>query len=305
MKSITDEELVAAIEQRLKDKQQALGESEDLLRQLKRANQQLEAAEKLKTRFLSNIRNQINDPFGAILCLSENMMQLDSSQFDHVLAIASLIHREAFKLHFQLQNIFTAADLEAGEVTLAPTQIDVASLIQHVLATFRPAILEKSLRVKAHGEPTSGPVTENQPLFRTDAGKLKLILSNLLANAIGFSEPGETLEIAWSLREALLQIRVSDHGSGIEEKHLEDIFNRFTQLNATPTRLHGGHGLGLSVVQALLETMGGGIVVQSVPRQGSVFVVNIPELAPLDGEENFSDGSTLFFDVTDRPYDQR
>jgi two-component system, OmpR family, phosphate regulon sensor histidine kinase PhoR len=301
MEEITDEALVAAIEQRLRDKQQALGESEDLLKQLKLLNRQLQAAEKMKTHFLSNIRNEINNPFGSILCLSENIIKLDASQFDTVISMASLIHREAFKLHFQLQNIFTAADLEAGEVTLLPARVDVRSLIEHVLASFQSTILQKSLQVKVQEEPANGQwqIAETKLLFRTDAGKLTLILSNLLANAISFSEQGETIEVTWSFQKDVLQILVADNGRGIKERNQDIIFNRFTQLDGTSTRQHGGHGLGLSVVKALLEMMEGCIIVNSEIRQGSVFVVTIPQLPIPEGEEGFSDGSTLFFNGTD------
>ncbi|MBC7922407.1 MAG: ATP-binding protein, partial [Ferruginibacter sp.] len=118
-------------------------------------------------------------------------------------------------------------------------------------------------------------------------------------NAVEFSQPGGGIKVTLSLEDNTLRVTVRDYGLGIAEQHLENVFNRFTQLDATSVKEHGGHGLGLSIVKALLEVMGGAVSVSSKPKKGSIFTITIPEAPATEEQEDFDDGQTLFFTATD------
>ena len=109
MDTLNSQERIAALEQQLSEQKQSLLEYENLLREHRLLNKQLEVAERAKSHFLSNIRNEIINPFGAILGLSENIRQLEEGQLPKAQTMASHIYQEAFKLNFQLRNIFAAA----------------------------------------------------------------------------------------------------------------------------------------------------------------------------------------------------
>jgi signal transduction histidine kinase len=121
-------------------------------------------------------------------------------------------------------------------------------------------------------------VDEPLPLLQTDAGKLKIVLKNLLGNAIKFTEQG-TVTIRARSQENGVEIRVQDTGRGIPPEALEQIFEPFYQVNEA-TRRPGGTGLGLSIVQHLVAVLGGRIGVESAVGSGSVFRVWVPVKIP-------------------------
>jgi signal transduction histidine kinase len=278
-------------------------EYQHLLREHLKVVKQLHHSERMKSQFLSSIRNEIINPFGAILNLSASISQLQSGQSDKAAAMAALIHQEAFNLNFQLQNIFAAAEIEAGDICLSVTKVDVPTLVQSVIEKFRGLFTRKGLQLtlRRNADDTTEAATHGDAsrFFRTDADKLDIVLCNLIANAIEFSQPGGSVEITIAIRAGMLQIAIKDEGIGMHEKDLSVIFHRFTRLDASATKEHGGHGLGLSVVKALLESLGGGTVVSSSIRSGSVFTLTIPESPLTEEMPDCADGTVVFFRGTD------
>ena len=114
------------------------------------------------------------------------------------------------------------------------------------------------------------------PVVRTDRIALHEIVANLVDNALKYSEPGSTVEVESALESGALVIRVRDRGDGIPAGDLPRIFDRFTQLDGSATRAHGGVGLGLHLVRELSRRLGGDVAVDSVVGRGTVFTVTIP-----------------------------
>jgi signal transduction histidine kinase len=291
MKDISNEHLLVELKNRFDQKDEMMQEQRKLLRQLEKINQRLMQSEEIQSRFLSNIRNEINNPLTAILCMAREMMTAMDDP-EKCRKHASLIFSESYQLEFQLQNIFVAAELEAGQLRPYVMKVFINNLVKSTLQSFKHLISRKKLNVKVNCT-----LPDNYS-YRTDPEKLKIILSNLIMNAIEFTPPEGTVAIAvLTQRDGRLSISVQDNGEGIAEDKLGTIFDRFVQLNNGSTKNHAGHGLGLSVVNSIVELLGGQVEVVSDVGRGTVFLIIIPESlesAEINGASD--DGGECMFD---------
>jgi len=290
-KKLTDEELLSELKRHFEENKKMLDDERILIEQLNAVNQKLLASEHLKTNFLSNIRNEINNPIASILELSKNIKE-GGMDVEAMKRFASLIFSETFDLDFQLRNIFLSAEIEAGESPLSVISVNISSLILNVLDSFKSKIEKKGVKLIL-----SNSIEENT-IFKTDTEKLHLILSNLLANAIQFNEYGGQIEILSKIENNQFYFSIKDNGIGIAEDELEKIYDRFHQIESGATKTYGGHGLGLSITKALLEILGGDITVYSELGVGSSFIIEINQLDISEGEEDVysSDGNDFLFD---------
>lgn len=290
MSQLSDKELIKELEKRFVDKQKSLIELQELTEELQKLNLKLEESENLKSNFLSNIRNQIINPFASILGLSKNIQTMPMEDWKRVKLMAKLIFNEAFNLDFQLRNIFAAARLEAGDEEPDIAKIDVNEFIEGVIESFGNKAEEKEVKI-IH---TQKLPNDEIKYFKTDAIKLELIISNLLSNAIKYSNATSKIEIKALIYNSNLSISVQDFGVGISEEDKKIIFNRFIRLDQSINSLNKGHGLGLAVTKAMLDILGGTIEINSKKTQGSIFVVNIPEAEFDTGLENYLGGADEF-----------
>ncbi len=293
MNKLSDAELINELTARLKAYSKTLKEMQDLNNELKVVNKKLEESEALKSHFISNITNEIVNPFASIIGLSKNILSAKKEDWKKVISMVSLIHSEAFNLDFQFKNIFVAAKLEAGEISPHVIKVDINSLIEGVIESFR--IEAKKKKVGFNFDFSVTPGVEKIYYFNTDAEKLQLITSNLISNAVKFSSPGQVIEVRVSMNEDKLVIRVKDHGTGISQENQKIIFDRFRRLDSGINSLNGGHGLGLSVNKALLDMLDGTINIESKPGEGAEFIVSIPEHF-LETEGVSHEGSETFFE---------
>ena len=271
------------------DLQKALDAARQANRKLLEVNERLRESEALKSHFIANVRNEINDPLASILGLADEIAdpRLPAEQGR---AMAGLIKREAFQLEFELRNIFCAAELESGEAFPSITKVDIGSVMQDTLEAFAGRALERGQTVTVHAAEDCSP-------FATDAAKLRIILSNLLANAIEFSPAGSSIELRATLRDGALVLEVEDQGCGLSEADRSVIFESFRQLESGHTRSHRGQGLGLSVVKALAELLEGQISVESQPGMGATFTCLLPPWSrPEDLDTSSLDGNLFIFD---------
>lgn len=298
---LTDEQLLNELRERFQTKEKALTDYQKMVEKLGVVNKKLQDSERLKSQFLSNIRNEINNPFASIMGLSRQMAD-PNSQLDpeRVRYVASLIFSEAFDLNFQLKNIFAAADFEAGEMVADCSRVCISDFMQEVLREFEPLAEEKKVKTKLVAENAD---TRTKSFFCTDAGKLQLIVGNLLSNAIKFSKAdvnspaeGNTIKLVYSIEDAYLKVSVLDKGIGISADDQQKIFDSFTQLNDGMTKSYRGHGLGLSVVKAMLDLLEGQISVESQSHGGSKFTVSIPEFSDIQSVATSTAGNEFLFD---------
>ena len=286
---ITDELLIEELKLRFEEKKESLEKLEKITAELKEVNAKLAESENLKSHFISNITNEIVNPFTSIVVLSKNILSVNEGDWDKVKRMASLIHSEAFNLDFQLKNIFAAAEIESGELFMEVSNLKVDLLIEGLLESFIPETTKKHLNFEFIKEESE----EDDFIFKIDSEKLKLILSNLVDNAIKFSKNNKIIVKRWT-EENQLFISVQDFGIGISEKNQKIIFDRFKRIDSGINSVNRGHGLGLSINKALLDFLNGEIHIDSKKNTGTTFTISIPE--PDEDPEAFSaDGNELIF----------
>lgn len=287
--SMTDDELIQELSNRFAQSRKAFSDLSVVNRKLLEMNERLERSESLKSNFLSNIRNEINNPLNAIMGLAGQLAIIGAGN-EELASLSSLIGAEANHLDFQLRNIFIAAELEAGEVNPRCVKVHIASALRELVDSFLHTAAKKNVSLDL-----LMPTLEDAHIVALDFEKYQIIVSNLLSNAIEYSLDGGVVEISYSVDgEGRLHISVQDHGVGIAQEDQKRIFDRFVQLDTGTTRSHLGHGLGLSITKALVDLMQGSISLISAPGEGTRFTVTISPCSILDDEDSFSEAGNLF-----------
>ena len=290
MNNLSDIELLNELSIRLQKNQEDMDSKNRLLKDLENLNSKLIQSEKVKSEFLSNIRNEINNPLSSILGLSSLLLSGSDNLTEDVSRKVQLIHEESLKLNFQLRNIFTAAEIEAGKLNIEISRINLFELVSNVAGNFQWQASKKQVRINILNQ-----LSDLQTLFYHDAEKLSVILSNLISNAIEFSFSGGDVNII----VADDFIEVVDTGIGISEEDHERIFDRFVQLNSGSTKLYAGHGLGLAVVKDLSDLINSEIVLKSSLNNGSSFKLNLSSFEPNDLMGDSMDGNEFLFSNND------
>ena len=299
MSDLIDKELIDELKKRFEQNKNALKEVQELNKELIEVNKKLENSEALKGHFISNITNEIINPFASILALSRNILSVKKENWKKVFSMVSLIYTEAFNLDFQLRNIFVAARLEAGEIFPEILNVDIKQLMESVIESFKFETKKKKIEVVFQFNIES---KNDKPFFfKIDPEKFRLIISNLLSNAIKFSSEKQKIIIDACIDNKELVVSVKDNGTGITSENQKIIFDRFKRLDSGINSIHRGHGLGLSINKALLDLLNGSFDIQSKIGKGTNFTISIPENESQASGFAF-DGNELFFD-NDKEFD--
>jgi signal transduction histidine kinase len=297
------EELLQELQKQVLQNRRALDELKVLTGKLETVNRMLEESEAAKSEFISTMRNEMINPLTAIMGLARRLVDekaLDTGQKGH---FASLIYAEAFDFDLQLRNIFAAAEIEAGDVSLDTSRVQAHSLLEGVLVLFQHKVDEKGLQVMIDRDASRKGSAGGH--FLTDSGKLQLILTNLISNAIKFSHPRGRVELNISQDKRLLRFSARDHGIGITNGHQEEVFDRFKQLDSGPRKCFRGQGLGLCVTKALVEILKGKIFLSSQKNKGSIFTVEIPKSAVFPPEQAVAEHGNTFIFADDTSDEER
>ncbi|MGZ8412659.1 MAG: sensor histidine kinase [Gemmatirosa sp.] len=240
---------------------------------------ELQARDRLKTQFLANISHDLRTPLTAIITHAEIMRDgilgdLSERQRTSILGIIKGGHQ----LLQMVGEILTYARGAADQLTLAPTDVSLATIVEQLVALNQPLAAKKGVVLSAE-------VPTTLPVLRADREKLTHVLGNLLGNAIHVPPPAGRVWIAARERAGMraareLLVEVGDPGIGIAPEHHELIFREFAQVDASTSRQHHGTGLGLAIARKLVELHGGRIWVESALSSGSRFYFTIPLDAP-------------------------
>ncbi len=296
MSDLNDKQLLKVLRDRLDERKSYETEVEHLSKELQEITRKFKESEALKSHFISNISNEIVNPFTSILGLSKAILSVEKQDWKKVVSMVALIHSEAFNLDFQLRNIFVAAKIEAGEIQPNVAKVNIRSLIQTGIDSFNIVSRKMGIDISLDFNIEHG--FGKNYYFKTDSEKLKLVISNLVNNALKYSFKDSKIIVTVWVDEDILYFSVKDNGTGISEKNQKIIFERFKRIDTGINSLNRGHGLGLSITKALLDVMGGNIEIDSKKGDGSTFTVSLPEARNI--VDGFSgDGNDIFFDEGD------
>ncbi|MBN1596956.1 MAG: HAMP domain-containing histidine kinase [Bacteroidales bacterium] len=291
LNNISDKEIILELKNRLQEKAICEQQVKDLNISLKKLNRKLKESESMKSHFISNIRNEIINPFTSILAIAENILDVEKENWKKVIHMVSLIHTEVFNLDFQLRNIFAAAELEAGENEPDITLVNIDKTIQHVIDTFKYEARRKHLKI----EYVSANKNSNTKMyFKSDAEKIQIIISNLISNAIKFSYNEGIILIKVTKQENNLRLTVKDEGQGISKTNEQIIFDRFKRIDTGINSLNRGHGLGLSIIKAMIDSLDGKIEFSSRLGKGATFTIQLYE-SEKETSGISNDADELFF----------
>lgn len=264
-----------------------------LHKQLENLNQKLKESDAFKSHFLSNITNEIINPFTSILGISKSISKLNEEKIGQIHSMAHLIYNEAFDLDFQLQNIFAAAKIESGEINMELSSIQAYEDLTSIIEEIRFKAEKKSQYIEFICE-------ENVPHnYVTDADKFQIVIKNLLLNAIIFGDEKSKISVWMGFVNENLKIEINNIGNHLDENDLKAIFDRFNKLDKNINSINQGHGLGLSVCKAYLDFLTGTIEVESNLESGNTFKISIPPIennpdSLIRDDDLFIDDSEIF-----------
>jgi PAS domain S-box-containing protein len=259
---------------RIEEAQARLMESE------RYAREQAQRANLLKDEFLSVLSHELRTPLSAIQAWG-HLLASGRARPEEMRQAGDVILRNTTVQRRVIEDLLDIGRIVSGRLRVEMESVDATQIAQAALDTIRPTALARNIRIDSNFEHSGARV-------RADPARLQQVLWNLLSNAVKFTAEGGHVNITMSQGRGRLEFSVTDDGRGIEPEFLPRIFERFTQGDSTPSRQHGGLGLGLAIAKQLMELQGGSISAASPgPGQGATFTVSLPL------QENAAAGSAL------------
>ncbi|MBI2348799.1 MAG: HAMP domain-containing histidine kinase, partial [Deltaproteobacteria bacterium] len=231
---------------------------------------ELERANSVKTEFLSVMSHELRTPLNVVMgytgMIQDKMLGEINEQQEKVLG---KVIRHSGDLLGMITSILDVTTLEAQMIRLDREEFKISEVLDELRLIY-DVPLNKDLTL-------IWDYPAELPTLKTDRGKFRHILRNLLNNAVKFTENGSVTVSAWSYPATrTVEIKVADTGVGIPGQAIPVIFDRFRQVDSSETRTYGGVGLGLYIVKRFTELLGGKIMVESRVGEGSIFTLSLP-----------------------------
>jgi signal transduction histidine kinase len=248
-------------------------EVRELAQSFNAMNKRLLASQKAQRDLVANVSHEMKTPLTSIMGFSQSLLDGTSdSPLDKERA-AQVILDESSRMHRMVLDLLDLAKLDSGTFDLHMGQVDIASVIGKVIDQLTPQAQDANVKLIVN--------TDQQPIVLGDGDRLAQVFTNLLDNAIKFTQPGGMVTIFINSTSTAAQVELQDTGMGIPPQALPHIFERFYQVDASRQggRKHGT-GLGLAIASEIIAAHGGKIAARSEPGQGSLFIVSLPLIPP-------------------------
>jgi signal transduction histidine kinase len=243
-------------------------QNDHLQRKVKSARIELAELERLKTDFIAIASHELRTPLGLILGHATFLRELAGDTYTEQLDV---IIRNTTRLKEIVENLADVDNYQTGSARVRNKQVSLTRIIEDVVLTFQDEARSRDITLEADTGDTPHTID-------ADGVKINIALSNLVKNALQYTDPGGHVRISVVMDSGYQKVTVKDDGIGIPAKDLPRVFERFFQVETHLTRRHGGMGLGLSVAKAMIELHGGRIWAESdgVPGKGSTFTFLLP-----------------------------
>lgn len=239
---------------------------------IKEAERKLEA---LRTEFFANLSHEFRTPlnliFSSLQMLELNLNKKTDNDISKIKDYAKIIKQNSFRLLRLINNLIDTTKMDAGHVDFYPENYDIVNYVEGICNSVAGFAEEKGIEVIFDTEC-------EEKIIAFDLDKMERIILNLLSNAIKFNSNQGKIEVMVSCKEDKVQISIKDTGIGIPEDKLQDVFERFKQINNRLTKISEGSGIGLSLVKSFVELHGGTIEVNSEMEKGTEFIVTLPDV---------------------------
>ncbi len=251
------------------------------------AKLQAEEASKAKDEFLANMSHELKTPLNAINLISSIMVKNKNGNLDKKdIKNLNIINNSGKDLLFLIKDVLDISQLEAGELKVNLSDFDFCKTLKKMFNSFEVQAKEKNLKISLECD-------EEISLIYSDKEKIKMVLKNLLSNALKFTDEGEIIIIA-KAKDSFVEIEIKDSGIGIPKDKLKNVFERFQQIDSTTTRKFSGTGLGLAIVKQIIILLDGDIEVESEVNVGSSFKVKFKMNKKLINKNDLRKKESLF-----------
>lgn len=266
----------------ISERRQAEARRALLLEAESRAREEAERASRLKDDFLATVSHELRTPLNAVLGWAQllNMRAYDEAMFKRGI---EAIERSARTQVHLIDDLLDMSAILSGKVPLEIGPVDLADVLERARETIEPMARQKQITIDAEYLAV--------PMLQGDAGRLKQVFWNLLANAVKFTPENGHIRVSVHPAPEGVVATVRDTGIGIEPAFLPHVFDRFQQADLSSTRRHGGLGLGLAIAKQLVELHHGRITAASSgPDRGTTMAVSLPLQAPVGEQANRTPG---------------
>jgi PAS domain S-box-containing protein len=250
--------------------------------ELIKAKEKAEENERLKTAFLANMSHEIRTPMNGILGFTE-LLKDHNLRGEEQQKYIEIIEKSGTRLLNIINNIISLSKIEAHQIEVTVTETNINEQVEFIYQFFKLEAEQKKLRLTFQNA-----LSDNNAYIKTDMEKLYAVLTNLVKNAIKFTQTG-SIEFGYKMKGEFLEFFVKDSGPGIPDEQKQMIFERFRQGSESLSRNYEGAGLGLSISKAYVEMLGGKIWVTNNPgiiavngnrlNTGSIFYFTLPALS--------------------------